>query len=85
MLNVALCVAGRRACPPEDSGGLFGYYRLLAVVKDPSHPEYEEMRDWVDDDFDPAQFDADKVNGRLRAAFRDVQSVKEPEPLPRTF
>ena len=38
--------AGRRSAPPEDSGGVWGYKHLLAVLADPGHEEYAELRDW---------------------------------------
>ncbi|MEW6351564.1 MAG: plasmid pRiA4b ORF-3 family protein [Thermodesulfobacteriota bacterium] len=63
-----VCLAGKRACPPEDCGGPWGYQELLDVLKDPSHPEYEEMRDWFDEDFDPESFSVDHVNVVIRPA-----------------
>ena len=53
----AMLVAGTGACPPEDCGGVYGYADLLAILKDPDHEEYEETRDWLGEDFDPAAFD----------------------------
>jgi len=32
------CVAGKRACPPEDCGGVGGYERFLEVIKDEDDP-----------------------------------------------
>ena len=61
-----VCVKGRRACPPEDIGGMWGYYGLLEAIQDPNNPEYEDMLDWVGGSFDPAEFDVDSVNRRLR-------------------
>ncbi len=61
------CVAGRRACPPEDCGGPWGYAELLAALGDPGHPEHEEMLDWAGGDFDPEAFDLQAVNMLLRA------------------
>lgn len=55
------CVKGRRACPPEDCGGVFGYFRLLDILSDPSHPEHETMKEWVGEEYDPNQFDPDAV------------------------
>jgi hypothetical protein len=41
------CVSGRRACPPEDVGGPWGYDGFLAAMADPAHPEHAEYRGWV--------------------------------------
>jgi hypothetical protein len=62
-----ICIAGKRACPPEDSGGIWGYYRFLEVLADPSHPEHADMKDWIEDDFDPEAFEPDDANVMLRA------------------
>jgi hypothetical protein len=36
-------LAGKRACPPEDIGGVWGYAHFLEAVSDPRHPDHEEM------------------------------------------
>jgi pRiA4b ORF-3-like protein len=51
------CIAGKRACPPEDCGGVWGYGELLAAISDPDHPEHESMLEWVGGEFDPEAFD----------------------------
>lgn len=55
------CIGGRRACPPEDSGGIAGYENLLEAIADPEHPEHRETMDWLDREFDPARFDKNAV------------------------
>ncbi len=62
-----VCIKGRRACPPEDVGGIWGYYGFLEAIRDPDHPDHEELLEWVDDDFDPAAFDLDEINEALSA------------------
>jgi hypothetical protein len=62
----ARCLVGARACPPEDCGGTEGYARLLEILFDPRHPEFEEMRTWAGR-FEPDRFDLRAVNAALAA------------------
>ena len=59
------CVDGKRACPPEDCGGVWGYADLLEAIEHPKSPRHRELLEWVGDDFDPEAFDAAEVNERL--------------------
>jgi hypothetical protein len=61
-----ICLAGRRACPPEDCGGFWGYAQLLEALRDPAHPEHESLQEWVGGYFDPEAFDLEAVNQALR-------------------
>jgi hypothetical protein len=60
-----VCLAGKRACPPEDCGGIWGYDDLLKVIRNPEHGEYEEIIEWLGGLFDPEEFDIDGVNQSL--------------------
>lgn len=55
-----VCVSGKRACPPEDCGGVPGYMDLLEVLSNPRNPEYKSMREWAGD-YDPESFSPEKV------------------------
>ncbi|MFL5804284.1 MAG: plasmid pRiA4b ORF-3 family protein [Roseiflexaceae bacterium] len=61
-----ICVAGARACPPEDCGGVWGYADLLETIQNPDHPEHEEMLEWLGGEFDPEAFDLDAINRQLK-------------------
>lgn len=72
--NVApvACLAGDRACPPEDCGGPAGYEHLLDALGDPDDAEHEEVVEWLGDSFDPAAFDLGSVNHRLEQLWRTM-------------
>ena len=67
--NRVRCLTGKRACPPEDCGGVFGYLRVLELQKTPPDDlddddvEYFEM---FGDEFDPEEFDCAGVDGALQ-------------------
>lgn len=54
--SVPDCIGGRRACPPEDCGGPWGYADLLDSLG--AQPGVSaELLDFIGPDFDPASFD----------------------------
>jgi len=61
-----ICVAGSRACPPEDCGGDYGYMELLEILKHPRSRAYREMKEWLGGTFDPKPFDKSEVNRELK-------------------
>lgn len=61
-----LCVAGERACPPEDVGGPPGYEEFLQAIAAPGHEEHGSTLVWVGGAFDPEGFDINCVNRELR-------------------
>lgn len=56
------CIDGALACPPEDCGGVHGYYDYISL--EPGDPEYEERMEWLGE-YDPEEFDLVEVNNRL--------------------
>jgi len=62
IVNYPICIKGKRACPPEDCGGIWGYEELLEIIKNPGHEEYEEMLEWLGGDFDPEHFDVKEIS-----------------------
>jgi len=60
-ITYPICIKGKRACPPEDCGGIWGYTELLEIINNPEHEEYEEMMEWLGGEFDPEHFDEVEV------------------------
>jgi hypothetical protein len=71
-----VCTAGKLAGPPEDCGGVPGYYNLLEAIDDPSHEEHETLLAWVGEGYDPKEFSIDDVNKELAPARRQTTSRK---------
>jgi hypothetical protein len=60
------CIAGEGACPPEDSGGAYGFEELKEVLAGPPSAERDEMQEWAGD-YDPASFDLAAANAAVAA------------------
>ncbi|MGP8337649.1 MAG: IS1096 element passenger TnpR family protein [Methanosarcinaceae archaeon] len=67
-----VCIKGKCACPPEDCGGIYGYYHILDVLEDPDDPDYEDVIASIGY-FDPKDFSLDYVNGMLGLFSEDKQ------------
>lgn len=61
------CTGGRRACPPEDCGGPWGYHDLLDAIADPRHGRHDELTEWLPADYDPNHFDPHEMTADMRA------------------
>jgi len=65
-LKHPVCLAGANACPPEDCGGIPGYYDLLEAMADPQHERHEEMKEWLGGDWEASSFDVEETNLDLK-------------------
>lgn len=52
---------GKRSCPPEDCGGIYGYQELCEAMKHPNSSQAKELTDWLDSKFDPEYFPLDEA------------------------
>lgn len=61
-----VCHKGKRACPPEDVGGIWGYASFVEAIHDPHHEEHDSYLTWIGGAFDPEAFNLDEINQALR-------------------
>lgn len=64
------CLKGKRACPPEDCGGAWGYADFLEALADEDHPERDMYLDWLGGEFDPEEFFLEEINDSLEAEWK---------------
>lgn len=70
------CIEGENACPPEDVGGVHGYFEFLNALQDPKHEEHTHYKTWYaafpwyDGVFDGSRYNVDKVNYELMKYLR---------------
>ena len=51
-LSYPCYISGEWNAPPEDCGGIPGFYAMLEAIADPNHPNHAEAKEWLDD-YDP--------------------------------
>ncbi len=71
------CIDGAGACPPEDCGGVPGYYNMVEAINNPDHDEHEDMREWMGiakgEKWDVNAFDLEEANHRCVAIADDEE------------
>ena len=75
--QLPFCISGELKCPPEDCGGIPGFYNLLKILSDKKHEEYKETKFWVGGKFDTLEFDLLKINKQLKKIDKYIKSIEE--------
>ena len=70
------CVAGKGACPPEDCGGIPGYYMLVEALNNPKHPDHGHMMEWMEmepgESWNVDAFDLIGTQAEIKEIFSDL-------------
>jgi Plasmid pRiA4b ORF-3-like protein len=64
--QLPFCIGGELKCPPEDCGGISGFYDFLSIMSNAKHKEYKEMKQWFGGKFNPVELDLIKINKKLK-------------------
>lgn len=59
-------IDGARACPPEDSGGPWGYQRFCEIMSNPRRREHKVTAESYNKPFEPEKFDLKVVQAKLK-------------------
>jgi Plasmid pRiA4b ORF-3-like protein len=70
-IAIPKCIAGEMNCPPEDCGGIPGYYNMLEILGNKKHPEHKDMKEWIGGKFDPTEFDVELINAYFKSAWKE--------------
>lgn len=60
-------IDGKRACPPEDCGGIPGYMRLCQAMQHLDDPDAQELIDWLGTRYDPEAFPLPEAQTMINA------------------
>ena len=85
-IRYPVCLEGKRACPPDDVGGVWGYANFLQAMADPNHEDHDDYFEWLGGNFDPEAFDLEEVNRNLKTikpapGRRKAQNEPKPEEM----
>jgi Plasmid pRiA4b ORF-3-like protein len=74
--SYTVCIDGEMNCPPEDCGGVGGFYYMIKAIKDKKHPEHEQMSEWLGYHYDPLLFDKELINAHLILLEEYIKELK---------
>lgn len=74
-VNYPRCIRGKRATPPEDVGGVWGFEEFKKAMADSYHEEHESYKEWYDGEFDPDFVDFEDINEKLQAYREESDKV----------
>jgi hypothetical protein len=60
------CIKGKLNCPPEDCGGVNGFYDFLKIIANKKHKEHKSTLKWIGGYYDSEEFDLEIINENLR-------------------
>lgn len=75
--QLPFCISGTLKCPPEDCGGITGFYDFLSILSDKSHPDHLATKVWAGGKFDTIELDVVKVNKQLKTIDKYMKSIEE--------
>ena len=71
--RLPFCLTGKRACPPEDCGGIYGYYGWIDIFNNPTAADHSEAVAWLGEDFNPEAFSVEETNQSLAMLFSSAK------------
>jgi len=75
--QLPFCLSGALKCPPEDCGGITGFYDFLSIMSNKRHPDYRDTKIWAGGKFDATEFDLVKINKQLKKIDKYIKSIEE--------
>lgn len=76
-IDYPICLDGKMNCPPEDCGGVPGYYHLLEILADKNNPERNEMIEWLGEVYNPTYFNLEQINYNLEFVSQNMEGEDE--------
>lgn len=83
-VDVARCIDGTGACPPEDCGGSYGYMDLCDALADKTHERHADARVILGARFKATRFDRKAVNSRLARLRLPAPNAVAARPAPKS-
>jgi len=74
--NYPKCTDGKLNCPPEDCGGIDGFYRMLNIINNKLHPQRKKMLKWLGGEYDINYFDKHEINEQLASLDEYLKKMK---------
>lgn len=75
--SFASLITGKRACPPEDIGGIWAYENFLKTMANTHVTKDRDLLNWAENKFNPEAFDLAEAQKMVEAVSCRPQSAKK--------
>jgi hypothetical protein len=73
-------LGGERNAPPDDCGGIPGFYEALDALTNPKHSDHHQTKSWFGK-YDPGVVNKKQIESALAKIAKKLQSVKKSKPV----
>ncbi len=73
-------LGGEQNAPPDDCGGIPGFYEAIDALTNPKHPDHKQTKSWFGK-YSPAEINKKQIESELAKIAKRLQIVKKPKPV----
>ncbi len=77
--QIPYCITGKLNCPPEDCGGIKGFYEFVSIITNYSHKDFRDNFEWYGGFYNPEKYSTKAINKKLLEIDSYIEKIEREE------